>query len=45
MSEDNKKTIMHPTRLCTPIFNIFKWVEFTYKCTKFYHNEDESEII
>ena len=45
ISEDNEKTAIHPSCFAHGFLVLSDEAEFTYKCTEFYHGEDESGII
>ena len=45
LSEDNKKQLYIPLGFAHGFLGLSDEVEFTYKCTEFYHSEDESGII
>ena len=45
LSKDNKKQLYIPLRFTHEFLVLSDEAEFTYKCTEFYHGEDESGII
>ena len=45
LSEDNKKQLYIPPGFAHGFLVLSDVAEFTYKCTEFYHGEDESGII
>ena len=45
LSKDNKKQLYIPPRFTHEFLVLSDEAEFTYKCTEFYHGEDESGII
>ena len=45
LSEDNKKQLYIPPKFAHGFLVLSDEAEFVYKCTEFYHGEDESGII